>query len=41
MENTREMARVPLEMLQLVGHNVRRARDGVILKSTTNKGGLP
>jgi hypothetical protein len=27
-------------MLQLVGRSVRRARDGVILKSTTNKGGL-
>jgi hypothetical protein len=28
-------------MLWLVGRSVRRARDGVILKSTTNKGGLP
>jgi hypothetical protein len=28
-------------MLRLVGRSVRRARDGVILKSTTNKGGLP
>jgi hypothetical protein len=28
-------------VLRLVGHSVRRARDGVILKSTTNKGGLP
>jgi hypothetical protein len=27
-------------MLRLVGRSVRRARGGVILKSTTNKGGL-
>jgi hypothetical protein len=27
-------------LLRLVGRSVRRARDGVILKSTTNKGGL-
>jgi hypothetical protein len=27
-------------MLRLVGRSVRRARDGVILKSTTNSGGL-
>jgi hypothetical protein len=27
-------------MLRLVGRSVRRARDGVILKSTTSKGGL-
>jgi hypothetical protein len=27
-------------MLRLVGRSVRRARDGVILKSTTTKGGL-
>jgi hypothetical protein len=27
-------------MLQLVGRSVRRARGGVILKSTTNSGGL-
>jgi hypothetical protein len=27
-------------VLRLVGRSVRRARDGVILKSTTNKGGL-
>jgi hypothetical protein len=26
---------------RLVSCNVQRARDGVILKSTTNKGGLP
>jgi hypothetical protein len=29
------------QMLRLVGCSVQRARDGVILKSTTNKGGLP
>jgi hypothetical protein len=28
-------------VLRLVGRSVRRAREGVILKSTTNKGGLP
>jgi hypothetical protein len=28
------------KVLRLVGRSVRRARDGVILKSTTNKGGL-
>jgi hypothetical protein len=28
------------EVLRLVGRSVRRARGGVILKSTTNKGGL-
>jgi hypothetical protein len=28
-------------VLRLVGRSVRRARDGVILKSTTNRGGLP
>jgi hypothetical protein len=28
-------------LLRLVGRNVRRAREGVILKSATNKGGLP
>jgi hypothetical protein len=28
-------------LLQLVGRSVRHARDGVILKSTTNNGGLP
>jgi hypothetical protein len=27
-------------VLRLVGRSVRRARDGVILKSTTNRGGL-
>jgi hypothetical protein len=27
-------------LLRLVGRSVRRARDGVILKSTTTKGGL-
>jgi hypothetical protein len=27
-------------VLRLVGRSVRRARGGVILKSTTNKGGL-
>jgi hypothetical protein len=27
-------------LLRLVGRSVRRVRDGVILKSTTNKGGL-
>jgi hypothetical protein len=27
-------------MLRLVGRSVRRARDGVILKSTTTNGGL-
>jgi hypothetical protein len=27
-------------MLRLVGRSVRRARGGVILKSTTDKGGL-
>jgi hypothetical protein len=30
-----------LTLLRLIGRIVRRARDGVILKSTTNKGGLP
>jgi hypothetical protein len=30
-----------LALLRLVGRIVRRAREGVILKSTTNKGGLP
>jgi hypothetical protein len=28
------------EVLRLVGRSVQRARDGVILKSTTNSGGL-
>jgi hypothetical protein len=28
------------DLLRLVGRSVRRARDGVILKSTTTKGGL-
>jgi hypothetical protein len=28
------------KVLRLVGRSVRRARGGVILKSTTNKGGL-
>jgi hypothetical protein len=28
------------QLLRLVGRSVRRARGGVILKSTTNKGGL-
>jgi uncharacterized protein (DUF2344 family) len=28
------------DMLRLVGRSVRRARGGVILKSTTTKGGL-
>jgi hypothetical protein len=32
--------RFGLLLLRLVGRNVRRARDGVILKSTTTKGGL-
>jgi hypothetical protein len=30
----------PPPLLRLVGRSVRRARDGVILKSTTNSGGL-
>jgi hypothetical protein len=32
--------RPDVAMLRLVGRSVRRARGGVILKSTTNKGGL-
>jgi hypothetical protein len=37
-----ELARsqVTRRVLRLVGRSVRRARDGVILKSTTTKGGL-
>jgi hypothetical protein len=30
----------PASLLRLVGRSVRRARGGVILKSTTTKGGL-
>jgi hypothetical protein len=37
--NSRAAMRPPV--LRLVGRSVRRARDWVILKSTTNKGGLP
>jgi hypothetical protein len=36
----RQRWRLRCRVLRLVGRSVRRARGGVILKSTTNKGGL-
>jgi hypothetical protein len=37
---TEEHSPLSGSLLRLVGRSVRRARGGVILKSTTNKGGL-
>jgi hypothetical protein len=34
------LSTLKIRLLRLVGRSVRLARDGVILKSTTNKGGL-
>jgi hypothetical protein len=39
--NNEAADRFPPALLRLVGRSVRHARDGVILKSTTNKGVLP